>query len=120
LDATVGNFSALTNIQGASITLEAGAELVLNGVTQWTKTNSGTISLIVHDEGSLLRLPNLTQASVQNYYQAELLAYSGGTIDLPKFGKLFGGAIDVLADGEASTINLPGFTGRFANTSSGS
>ena len=89
-------------------------------MTSWTRTNQGNISLTVYDEGSVLRLPNLTQASVQNFYQVELQAFAGGYLELPLLSAIPTGAIDAFAQGENSTVRLPGFSGRLANTSSGS
>ena len=100
LDATIGNFPALTDIRSASILVEGGAELTLNGVTQWSRTNSGSSSLTAYDAGSVLRLPNLTQASALNFYQSQILAYSGGAIELPQLSTISSGAIAIVANGE--------------------
>ena len=64
--------------------------MTLPGVTQLVRTNSGNLTARVTGSGGLLRLPNVTNAVVPDYYQLELFAYDGGRIELPKLASFTG------------------------------
>ena len=115
LDATVGNFPALVNIEGSSLRVTEGAGLTLSGVTQIGRTVAGHVGLYAEGEGSALNLPNATQAAVNNGYYVEVSAFSGGQIQLPRLATVTSGALDISADGPGSIVNLNGFVTRLGN-----
>lgn len=108
----------LTEFGGSSISVVDGGQLTLAGITQMIRTNSGSSYISASDAGSVVHLPNLTTASVQDFYQFELSAYSGGRIDLPRLSTVTG-ALDAFADGVGSTVSLPGLVGVLVNASRG-
>ena len=73
----------LTNIAGTHLSVEDGARLTLPGVTGLVQTNNANLTFRASGAGSVLRLPQVTQAMVPNYYQLELFAYDGGRVELP-------------------------------------
>lgn len=117
LDNVIGNFASLSRFWNADLTLENHSQLTLPLVTELVVTNSTTSTLAVRD-ASVLSLPNMTRATVQDYYQLELYAYSGSRLELPKLSTVLG-ALDVYADGAGSVVDLSGIRGRLANTSPG-
>ena len=118
ISSKTGEFPSLVNLHGSSLTVEEGGVLTLDKITKLTRTNGGNLSLTAYDAGSLIHLPNVAESDVANYYQLEMHAFSGGEVRLPKLARFVGG-IDVMADGEGSTVELPGFNGHLSNTSNG-
>ena len=118
LDEVVIELPGLTNLQGSHLALESAAQLRLPGVNELVRTNTGNLTLSVTDPDTLLSLPNVTASRVADYYQLELFAYNGGRIELPRLAT-FQGALDIYAEDEGSTINLPGFVARLQNASPG-
>lgn len=118
LDGTTRDLPGITNTAGAHLTLDNGAQLTLAGVTRLTREDNGNLTMTVRSSGSVLQLPNVTSAAVQDFYQLELFAYDGARIELPKLAT-FTGAIDVYAEDPGSVVDLPGFRGELSNTSRG-
>lgn len=108
----------LADLRGTSVTAEEGARVTLGGVSQLSRTPSGSLTLTADGEGSLLRFPNVTSVSVPDYYQLELVATDGGRIELPRLTRL-DGALDAFAEDAGSTIDLSGWTGTLANATPG-
>jgi hypothetical protein len=118
LDGATQGLPGLLDIQGADLTVLNGAQLTLSGVTELRATNNANLYLRASDAGSVLSLPNVTQCAVNNYYHLVVAADSGARIQLPKLAAFTSGTIDAFADGDGSVIDLSGWNGPLANTSS--
>ncbi len=119
LDNAVGNFPALTQIDGSSLAALNGANLTLPGVSQIVRSNGGSVNFTADESGSVLALPNLTSALVQPFYQLELFAKDGGRVLVPELASMTG-ALDVLAGGTGSFVDLSGLHGTLGGTQPGS
>jgi hypothetical protein len=103
-DGNTNDFPALLNIAGSNVTLENQARLTLPGLTQLTRAENGNVTCTVLGAGSVLTLPNVVQAAVNDFYQLELFGFAGGGL-LPKLANI-NGAIDLYAEGTGSVVNL--------------
>lgn len=118
LDGATGNFPALVDVTGSSLFADNGANLTLPGVTQLIRTNAGNITITAEEPGSVVNLPNVTSLQVRPFYQLELIAVRGGRVLLPALS-VTQGALDVLANGTNSVVDLSGLQGPLALTQAG-
>jgi hypothetical protein len=100
---------ALANIDGSSLLISDGAELVLPLVTSYTHSIGWDSTLAASGEGSLLSLPNLATITGRTDSRGTLhiQALSGGRIDLASATEVVSGAVHFKAAGEDSIIELP-------------
>ena len=106
------SFADLTTIDGSNVTVSGGITLTLAGLTEYTGSNVFYTVLQATGAGSVLNLPNVSkwEGSAGCCAAAELSAFSGGEITLPKLTTNPGGETRILAQGSGSIINLPVLT----------
>jgi autotransporter-associated beta strand protein len=131
VDMVAVTMANVTKIDGVSMTVTGGGQLMMvaaNSYTNTTYDKSFHRSWHADGPGSAIALPNLTFISNGTNYDAEfyLRATLGGKIDLPSVTRMVDGesgddryrAIFITADGNGSSINLPGLS-LLSNTSRG-
>ena len=104
---------------GGSVYAREGASVTLSTLTKVAADKAGHILFAAYDPGSVLNLPNLTEAGAQNFYQFQLQAFDGAQLNAPKLTNIVG-AVGVVVDGPNAQVDLSGFSGTLRNTSSGS
>ena len=118
IHSTTNTFPGLTDVDASNFLAEQGGHLTLAGVTQFTRGIAGDVRLTARG-GGVLQFPNVQSAQSTDFYQLELVAEANGRIHVPQLSLLQGGII-VSSDGAGSLVDIAGFVGQLANTSSGS
>src|SRR5271157_2598176 len=102
--------SGATNIDGANLYASGGATLSLPAATSYTNNGGwgANYTLQASGAGSVLSLPNLTTitGSTQSNANIYLNATAGGTLDLHAATAVASGAVNLLADGTGSLLDL--------------
>ena len=126
------SFAKLADVDGSSLSVSGSATLSLPAVNAFTNLSSifnQTRVWQASGAGSLLDLHNLAFISDGGFYGTHLrvAALAGGTVNLagtasitvPDFGDQRQASIDVMADGNSSTVNLAGLTSFVDNYAGG-
>ncbi len=109
------DFRKLTEIDGSSLSVTGGGQLVLSGVVSFDPLG-GYTSFSADGSASVLNLPDLTTVqSNSNYYGSlAISATNGGEVDLASLATLNTGAtllsVNISADGASSVVKLPELT----------
>src|SRR5262245_60904757 len=106
-----------TTNETASLTAEFGGRLNLPGLQRLMLTANADWIITARDTNSVVDLPNLTQASLADFYQLTLRALNGGRINLPGLTQV--SALDAYSDDPGSVIDLSGLQGALRNTNAG-
>src|SRR5208337_4924208 len=93
----------ISNINGSSVIVQAGAVLSLAGVTSYQAP--GFVTLEATGAGSELDLPNLTSVSDTSYSDA-IQALDGGTVNLISLASMTAN-VNLEAQGQGSVLNIP-------------
>jgi hypothetical protein len=101
----VPQLESLTNIDGSSLLVSGGAELVLPQITSYTNTG-GHRTLRASGVGSVLALGNVETLMGSTNWDLSIEAQSGGRVDLGSATEVVSGAVYVRAQGDASVIDL--------------
>ena len=99
------NFSALTNIDGGSITVNGGVVVTLPALENYSTANNGSTWQAVNS-GSVLNFPALTNFLGSYCCPFNIEAQSGGQLILSNLASVQDGNVSVLSDGTGSVINL--------------
>ncbi len=109
--STTNELAAIYATQGGSVGLTNLQRILL--------TLAGDPHFQATDPGSVVDLPNLTEAAITDYHHLELRAVGGGRVNAPRLAQLRA-ALDVYSDGVGSVVDLSGFINILTNTTLGS
>ena len=120
----IPDLPVLSNIDSSSLLVSGGVTLNLPLVGSYVNDSNASRVLSATGSGSRLELPNLATLQGYSYLSrnTDILARTGGVIDLPALAAVTGGAVWFSADGPGSRVQLPSlasFDGYFWNTRSG-
>jgi alanine dehydrogenase len=110
VDAAAPAFGGITNVDDSSVFARNGGLARLTNVTR-ALMNTYTATWQAEGAGSLVDLSRLTNLVVGYNSRLYVYAYSGGKVDLQRLASLSTGAIQTLADGVNSVIDLLGVNG---------
>jgi hypothetical protein len=99
------NFTALSNIDGGSITVNGGVVVTLPALENYSTANNGSTWQAVNS-GSVLSLPALTNLLGSYCCPFNIEGLSGGQLLLSNLANIQDGTVSVLSDGIGSVINL--------------
>lgn len=111
VDGGILTLPAVTNINGASLSVSAGGSLTLPGITQHSDT-SGCCGALweATGSGSRLSLPSLANLSGNPTWVMTVRSMAGGRVDLGGVALIPEGNISFLADGLGSRVVLSNLT----------
>jgi hypothetical protein len=107
------NFTNVQDLDGGSLFVGNGATLAFPSATSYFRGNSGgTVRMVVHGTNSLLDFSGFTafSSSPLNGQPFQIEAWAGGQVLLNNVRNFPRGAIDFLANGSNSFINLASLT----------
>jgi len=105
------NLPAVTNINGANLTVTGGGNLTLPGITQYTDTGGCCGALWeATGSGSILSLPALTSLTGNGTWSMLVRSVSGGRVNMGSVALIPESYISFLADGAGSRLILSNLT----------
>jgi hypothetical protein len=113
VDGATPGFTHLTNINNCSVYARGGGVVHLTQVTSTTQSVS-TLYWQAEGMGSRLDLSSLTNAAVGYNARLFVRAYDGGSVDLRRLHATTN-ALQVLAEGTDSVVDLSGLSGRWGS-----
>ena len=108
-----------TTVSGGSMEAEGGATLSLSQLTTYAGAVNATSTLEATGTGSVLSLPNLvtvTEDTGSYSSRTQILALSGGDVELPALTSISGGPVQLESDGAGSKLNINALTSLSGNT----
>ncbi len=106
-------------VSGGGMEAEGGATLSLSQLTTYAGAVNATSALEATGIGSVLSLPNLatvTEDTGSFFSRTQILALSGGDVELPALTSIGGGPVQLESDGAGSKLNINALTSFSGNT----